>query len=74
MKVAQSTGDAGVTAFRVFLTLVSMGEVTGLLLKELAWADAASPRRGIYSRCYGNSTYIHLGRKSLQAVSTPPRG
>ena len=46
MRVAQSTGDAGDTAFRFFLSLINMGEVTGLLLREIPWASAASPPSG----------------------------
>ena len=34
------------TAFRFFLSLINMGEVTGLLLREIPWASAASPPSG----------------------------
>ena len=44
-KAAQSTltGEARDAAFRLFLALVNMGQVTRLLLWEITWAGAASP-------------------------------
>ena len=46
MKAAQSTGEAGDAALRIFLDLVIMGKMTGLLLVGVSWAVAVSTIAG----------------------------
>ena len=59
MKVAQSTGDAGDTAFRFFLALVMTGEMIGLLLAGLAWAGAVSTASGPTASAM-TATTVHI--------------
>ena len=63
MRVAQSTGDAGDTAFRFFLALVITGEMTGLLLVGLVWAGSVSAASG--PTAYDSNDCINPSRGTL---------